>query len=101
VNREKGWLYAPSQKKFTSSTVLRLEGQALADEQATPAEGVEEPDADKHPADPGGMSAWLKVSDAELLTLHLARVHFKHPYASGWWGLMRQLYAHLPAYTQA
>jgi len=42
-----------------------------------------------------------KVSDAELLALHLARIHFKHPYASVWWSLMRQLYPHLPSYTQA
>ena len=42
-----------------------------------------------------------KVGDAELLALHLARLHFKHPYASVWWQLMRDLFEHLPSYTQA
>lgn len=42
-----------------------------------------------------------KVGDAELLALHLARLHFKHPYASVWWKLMQDMYPHLPSYTQA
>lgn len=42
-----------------------------------------------------------KVGDAELLALHLARIHFKHPYASVWWQLMRDMFEHLPSYTQA
>ncbi|RIH93536.1 IS982 family transposase [Meiothermus granaticius] len=42
-----------------------------------------------------------KMGDAELLALHLARIHFKHPYAWLWWQLMRDMFEHLPSYTQA
>jgi hypothetical protein len=42
-----------------------------------------------------------KIGDAELLALHVARMHFRHPYASVWWKLMQDFYPHLPSYTQA
>lgn len=47
------------------------------------------------------MSAWPKVGDAELLAIHLARIHFKHPYSSLWWKLMQSWLGYLPSYTQA
>lgn len=42
-----------------------------------------------------------KIGDAELLAIHLARIHFKHPYASLWWRLMQGWLEYLPSYTQA
>lgn len=42
-----------------------------------------------------------KVGDAELLAIHLARIHFKHPYSSLWWKLMQSWLGYLPSYPQA
>lgn len=42
-----------------------------------------------------------KISDAELIAVGLARIHFSHPYLATWWAIVRCLFPHYPSYIQA
>ena len=42
-----------------------------------------------------------KITDAQLVALHLSRLVFKHPYPSVWWNILKDGRSYLPSYTQA
>lgn len=42
-----------------------------------------------------------KITDAQLVALHLSRLVFKHAYPSVWWNMLKDGRPHLPSYTQA